>query len=68
MSQPRLGGRRVRGQEQHVFVYKFIAEGTVEERILELQARKGALAQGLFEETSNAPLRLDLHEIERLFA
>ncbi|MDE2482092.1 MAG: DEAD/DEAH box helicase, partial [bacterium] len=56
------------GQEQHVFVYKLIAEGTVEERILDLQARKGALAQGLFDETSNAPLRLDLHDLERLFA
>ncbi len=56
------------GQEQHVFVYKLIAEGTVEERILELQARKGALAQSLFDETSNAPLRLDVHDIETLFA
>lgn len=56
------------GQEQHVFVYKLIAEGTVEERILELQAHKGALAANLFEEASNAPLRLDPDDIERLFA
>ena len=55
------------GQEQHVFVYKFIAEGTVEERILELQERKGALAESLFDETSTAPLRLDADDIERLF-
>jgi len=55
------------GQEQHVFVYKLIAEGTVEERILELQERKGALASGLFDETSDAPLRLEFEDIERLF-
>lgn len=55
------------GQEQHVFIYKLIAEGTVEERILELQERKGALATSLFEETSNAPLRLDLNDIDGLF-
>ena len=56
------------GQTQHVFVYKLIAEGTVEERIVQLQERKGALAANLFQEASNAPLRLDYEEIERLFA
>ncbi len=56
------------GQSNHVFVYKLIAEGTVEERILELQERKGALASSLFEETSTAPLRLDIDEIDRLFS
>ena len=55
------------GQERHVFVYKLIAEGTVEERIVELQERKGALATNLFEETSSAPLRLDMSDLERLF-
>lgn len=54
------------GQEQHVFVYKLIAEGTVEERILELQERKGALAASLFDEVSTAPLKLELADIERL--
>ncbi len=55
------------GQEQHVFVYKLIAEGTVEERILDLQQRKGALAANLFAEASAAPLRLEHADIERLF-
>lgn len=36
------------GQTKPVFVYKLIAEGTVEERILELQARKAHLANVLF--------------------
>lgn len=55
------------GQEQHVFVYKIIAEGTVEERILELQERKGALASGLFDDASAAPLKLEMDDIEGLF-
>ncbi len=56
------------GQEQHVFVYKLIAEGTVEERILELQARKGELAASQFADASSAPLPLDAADIERLFS
>ena len=35
------------GQGQPVFVYKLVVEGSIEERMLELQARKLALAQGV---------------------
>ncbi len=56
------------GQEQHVFVYKLIAEDTVEERILELQARKAALADTLFDEAASPTVDLDLADIDRLFA
>jgi superfamily II DNA or RNA helicase len=35
------------GQTQTVFVYKLVAEGTLEERILALQERKAELARGL---------------------
>jgi superfamily II DNA or RNA helicase len=56
------------GQDQHVFVYKLIAESTVEERIVELQARKGALATTLFDETSSAPLMMSSDDIDTLFA
>ncbi|MFT4194415.1 DEAD/DEAH box helicase, partial [Ottowia sp.] len=35
------------GQTRQVLAYKLVAEGTIEERILALQARKAALAQGL---------------------
>src|SRR5271157_5070951 len=38
------------GQDKPVFVYKFIAKGTVEERILDLQNRKRGLAAALMEE------------------
>ncbi len=37
------------GQDKPVFVYKLIAEGTIEQRMLELQARKAALASGVFD-------------------
>ncbi len=55
------------GQDQHVFVYKLIAERTVEERILELQERKGALAASLFDDAADAKLDLDLDDLDRLF-
>jgi len=35
------------GQDQPVFVYHLVAQGSIEERMLELQARKKALADGL---------------------
>jgi superfamily II DNA or RNA helicase len=37
------------GQDQPVFVYKLISKDTVEEKIVELQARKGALADALMD-------------------
>lgn len=40
------------GQTQTVMVYKLVAEGTIEERILALQARKAALADGLYRSAS----------------
>jgi superfamily II DNA or RNA helicase len=56
------------GQTQHVFIYKLIAEGTVEERILEMQERKGALAAHLFEEASSGTPSFDLNDIDTLFS
>ncbi len=56
------------GQEQHVFVYKLIADATVEDRIVELQERKGDLAATLFDETAHAPLALTPEDIEALFS
>ena len=46
------------GQQQPVFVYKLIARGTLEEKIQELQRRKGELADAVLsneEETELAP-------------
>ena len=56
------------GQHRPVFVYKLITVGTVEERILELQQRKGALAAGIFDDAAATAQMLDETEIERLLA
>jgi SNF2 family DNA or RNA helicase len=37
------------GQDKTVFVYKVVAAGTVEEKILQLQARKAQIAGALFD-------------------
>jgi SNF2 family DNA or RNA helicase len=36
------------GQTEHVFVYKLVAQGTIEERMQDLQKRKAALADSLY--------------------
>jgi superfamily II DNA or RNA helicase len=36
------------GQKNQVFVYKLVAQGTIEERILALQERKAALAENMY--------------------
>ena len=55
------------GQDKPIFVYKLVAQGTVEERMLELQQRKKALAAGIYEASGNAAAALDAADIERLF-
>eukprot|EP01037_Dinobryon_pediforme_P001868 gene1868-1898_t len=54
------------GQTKSVFVYKMIAADTVEERIVELQERKAALAKIAFSEGEDLPT-LEFDEIEYLF-
>lgn len=56
------------GQTQPVFVYKLICAGTVEEKILALQQRKGDLARAVLEGGSRAKLAFDEADIEALFA
>jgi SNF2 family DNA or RNA helicase len=55
------------GQDKPVFVYKLIAAGTVEERIVELQARKGDLAAAALAGSEIGPT-LDAEDIDFLFA
>jgi superfamily II DNA or RNA helicase len=45
------------GQGEHVTVYRLIGEDTVEDRVLELQARKQALVQAVLGGVADAPLR-----------
>src|SRR5690606_27998483 len=53
------------GQERPVFVHRLVAEGTVEERILELQERKRAIAEAAIGDASAAAslTREDLLEL-----
>ena len=55
------------GQDKPVFVYKLVAHGTVEERMLELQERKRALAAGVFAAQDGAAAELSAADFDRLF-
>jgi SNF2 family DNA or RNA helicase len=55
------------GQDKTVFVYKLIAEGTVEEKMVELQGRKQALVDSVLS-GSAAGLSFTEDDIEALFA
>ena len=54
------------GQTKPVFVYNLIAAGSVEERMLTLQARKKSLADGILKQDPQLDLTLD--EVDDLFA
>ncbi len=56
------------GQTQSVDVYKLIAKGTVEERIVDLQARKASLAAALFDENADHSAAFTEADIEALLA
>lgn len=56
------------GQDKPVFVYKLIAAGSVEERILDLQARKASLAQGILDGGLSDATQLTTNDLDRLFA
>lgn len=57
------------GQDKNVFVYKLITQGTVEEKIAALQARKQALADGLYgERGADAGPAFTADDLEALFS
>ena len=55
------------GQTKSVFVYKLIAADTVEERIVELQERKAALASLALSEDGMSLPAMDAEDIDYLF-
>ena len=56
------------GQDKAVFVYKLLTTGTVETAILDLQARKQALADGLYDPATNKGVKLTEDDLAVLFA
>ncbi|HEY4074025.1 MAG TPA: DEAD/DEAH box helicase [Herbaspirillum sp.] len=56
------------GQDQNVFVYKLVIEGSIEERMLELQARKAALAEGVLGNDSAAAQKFSSEDLQALLA
>ena len=56
------------GQDQPVFVYKLVIEGSIEERMLELQARKQALADGVLGHDQEGAAKFDEADLQALLA
>jgi SNF2 family DNA or RNA helicase len=56
------------GQEQAVFVYKIVVEGSIEERILALQERKAALAEGVLGNDAALAQKFTAEDLQLLLA
>ncbi len=56
------------GQDKPVFVYKLIAAGTVEEKIVALQQKKSELVNGLLDDQKESLNKWDEADIESFFA
>ncbi|MCW5624423.1 MAG: DEAD/DEAH box helicase [Burkholderiales bacterium] len=54
------------GQDKPVFVYKLIVAGSVEERIMALQASKAALAKSILEGTGDSAAQLTAEDVDAL--
>ena len=56
------------GQEQPVFVYKLLARGTLEEKIQDMQRRKGELANAVLDGGPGLSVALGLEDLQAIFA
>ncbi len=56
------------GQDKQVFVYKLIARGTIEQRMLELQERKRSLAAGIYDENGGLSAALTENDLMTLLS
>lgn len=55
------------GQDKPVFVYKLIAAGSIEEKILKMQERKAALAAGILSGSLSKTVSLSQDDVRMLF-
>lgn len=56
------------GQDQPVFVYKLVVEGSIEERMLALQERKAALAEGVLGSDGDRAVKFGEADLQGLLA
>ncbi|UUX94473.1 DEAD/DEAH box helicase [Aquabacterium sp. J223] len=56
------------GQDRPVFVYRLVAEGSIEERILALQQRKSALAEAVLGRDAEGAVKFSAEDLDRLLA
>ncbi|WP_380179901.1 DEAD/DEAH box helicase [Kalamiella sp. sgz302252] len=56
------------GQDKPVFVYKLIAAGSIEEKIVALQQQKAELAEGILENELSEPTSFTSDDLTALFA
>jgi SNF2 family DNA or RNA helicase len=56
------------GQDQPVFVYKLIAQGTLEEKIQDMQRRKGELANAVLDAEGGLAAAIGQDDLQVLFA
>ncbi len=56
------------GQDRPVFVYRYVVEGSIEERMLELQARKSALAEGVLGHDAAGAVKFSADDLDALLA
>ena len=54
------------GQDKSVFVYRLITEGSIEEKILQLQEQKKLLTSGVLEDTGAVPIGLSEDQVLEL--
>lgn len=56
------------GQDKPVFVYKIVTRGTVEEKIIAMQAKKHALAESIYSDKSTGEAKITEDDLKALFA
>jgi SNF2 family DNA or RNA helicase len=56
------------GQDKPVFVYKLIVAGSIEEKIVLLQEKKAALAEGILSEDAAVAVKFSADDLDALFA